>query len=586
MASLIQLRRGTAAEWTAANPTLAQGEFGFEQDTYQFKIGDGATAWADLDYFTAGGGGGGGGDVTLNGVQTLTNKTIDGTNNTLNVRLNADVSGNLPVTNLASGLGASSSTYWRGDGSWATPAGAGDVTLNGVQTLTNKTLNGASNSFSNIPLGTAVTGNLPVGNLNSGTSASASTFWRGDGTWATPSGGGDVTGPSASVDNELPLFSATTGKVIKRASGTGVVEVTSGVASFNAPTGTGAVVKGTGPTISGPTISGVRTTDGAEVTTANPLAALAVDISKWLNTKSVSADSTFTFSGTPTANTWFTLFVQNSDTADHTITIPSSYSMARQASITSFVLPAGAYAHLIWRYDGTAYRLSGEPLPVFDAEASIASAATCDLDSVSSVNVSVTGTTTITSFGTSPAGTYRQGRFAGALTLTHNATSLILPSGANVTTAAGDRFGAISLGSGNWCVLWYTRAGIAATRSDLQGTGLVDAEVGFRNMPQNSQSAAYTLVAADAGKHLYHPSTDANARTWTIPANSSVAYPVGTTVTFINETSQVISIAITTDTLVLAGTGTTGTRSLAQYGFATAVKVTSTRWYITGTGIS
>jgi len=110
--------------------------------------------------------------------------------------------------------------------------------------------------------------------------------------------------------------------------------------------------------------------------------------------------------------------------------------------------------------------------------------------------------------------------------------------------------------------------------------------VGFRNAPVNSQSAAYTLVLADAGKLILHPSTDANARTFTIPANSSVAYAVGTVLTFVNMTSQVVTIAITSDTLYLAGTGTTGSRSLAQYGMATAVKLTSTTWLINGSGLT
>tara|TARA_R110000868_G_scaffold300126_1_gene560494 strand:- start:31066 stop:32655 length:1590 start_codon:yes stop_codon:yes gene_type:complete len=110
--------------------------------------------------------------------------------------------------------------------------------------------------------------------------------------------------------------------------------------------------------------------------------------------------------------------------------------------------------------------------------------------------------------------------------------------------------------------------------------------VGFRNVPVNSQSAAYTLVLADSGKCILHPSTDANARTFTIPANGSVAYPIGTAITFINMTSNVVTIAITTDTMYLSPGGTTGSRSLAQYGSATAIKITSTNWVISGSGLT
>jgi hypothetical protein len=111
-------------------------------------------------------------------------------------------------------------------------------------------------------------------------------------------------------------------------------------------------------------------------------------------------------------------------------------------------------------------------------------------------------------------------------------------------------------------------------------------EVGYKNIPQNSQSTAYTLVLADAGKHIFHPSGDANARTYTIPDNGSVAYPIGTAITFINMTSNVVTIAITTDTMYLSSAGTTGSRSLAQYGSATAIKMTSTTWLISGSGLT
>lgn len=111
-------------------------------------------------------------------------------------------------------------------------------------------------------------------------------------------------------------------------------------------------------------------------------------------------------------------------------------------------------------------------------------------------------------------------------------------------------------------------------------------DYGYLTVPANSQSAAYTTVMADMGKSIDHPSTDANARTFTIDSNANVPYPVGTCISFSNMTSQVVSIAITSDTMNLAGTGTTGTRSLAQYGTATARKVASTVWLISGVGLT
>jgi len=81
-----------------------------------------------------------------------------------------------------------------------------------------------------------------------------------------------------------------------------------------------------------------------------------------------------------------------------------------------------------------------------------------DLGAQTTDAIRITGTTTVTSFGTVAAGTARIVYFQGALTLTHNATSLILPGAANITTAANDRLTALSLGSGNWIVTDYTKA--------------------------------------------------------------------------------------------------------------------------------
>lgn len=90
--------------------------------------------------------------------------------------------------------------------------------------------------------------------------------------------------------------------------------------------------------------------------------------------------------------------------------------------------------------------------------ATVASATTADIGAVASNFVSITGTTTITGLGTIAAGAMRWVKFGGALTLTHNGISLILPGGANITTAAGDTAVFVSEGSGNWRCLAYQRA--------------------------------------------------------------------------------------------------------------------------------
>ncbi len=82
---------------------------------------------------------------------------------------------------------------------------------------------------------------------------------------------------------------------------------------------------------------------------------------------------------------------------------------------------------------------------------------------------------------------------------------------------------------------------------------------------------------SDNGQHVFAGGTV------TIPANASVAFPVGATVVFINSSGSVTqTINITSDTLVLAGTGSTGSRTLAINGIATAVKVRTTAWIISG----
>lgn len=90
-----------------------------------------------------------------------------------------------------------------------------DATKNAATaTLTNKTIDTSDNTIV-IDLSTDATGNLSVANLDSGTSASGTTFWRGDGVWAAPAGSGNVNGPISSTDNALVRFDGTTGDTIQ-----------------------------------------------------------------------------------------------------------------------------------------------------------------------------------------------------------------------------------------------------------------------------------------------------------------------------------------------------------------------------------
>ncbi len=125
-------------------------------------------------------------------------------------------------------------------------------------------------------------------------------------------------------------------------------------------------------------------------------------------------------------------------------------------------------------------------------------------------------------------------------------------------------------------------AGIAANEIRLLKAYIAGGGAGI---PQLAKNIDYTLVLADANYHLYHAS--ATPHTFTIPANASVAFPLGTCMTFVNKSgSGDLTIAITTDTMRLAGGAATGSRVIAANGLATAIKVESNLWYINGTGIS
>ncbi len=134
--------------------------------------------------------------------------------------------------------------------------------------------------------------------------------------------------------------------------------------------------------------------------------------------------------------------------------------------------------------------------------ADIASASTTDIGAATGNTVDVTGTTTITALGTVKSGTQRIVRFTGILILTHHATSLILPSSANITTANGDVAIFVSLGSGNWKCVAYTKQDGTAIVASASVSAATQAEL---------ETGSSTTVYTSPGRQQYHPSA---AKAW------------------------------------------------------------------------
>ena len=160
-----------------------------------------------------------------------------------------------------------------------------------------------------------------------------------------------------------------------------------------------------------------------------------------------------------------------------------------------------------------------------DAVTSVASATTTDIGAAATSEVLITGTTTITGFGTSNAGIVRRGIFAGALTLTHNATSLILPGGANITTAANDSFVARSLGSGNWIVTQYQKA----TGQAVINPTVVTSAVAGTGIAVSGATGAVTFSwpaypTASAGVGNFDTYTGSSGGGFVLPATGTYAY--------------------------------------------------------------
>jgi len=223
----------------------------------------------------------------------------------------------------------------------------------------------------------------------------------------------------------------------------------------------------------------------------------------------------------------------------------------------------------IWYVGGVSYKVvladaSGATIWTVD---NIAMQGTMALQNANAVNI--TG-------GTIGSGVTFNGNTTGTAS---NVTGVVAVAngGTGSSTAAGARtnLGAAAAGA---------NTDITALDQDITvtPTGTIGADtIGYRGTPRNAQTSAYTLTLADAGKHISITTGGV-----VVPANSTAAFPIGTTLAVYNNSGSSQTISITTDTLRQAGTANTGSRTLAGYGLASLLKVDTTVWVITGAGVS
>ena len=484
------------------------------------------------------------------------------------------------------------STDWttfnnKGSGSVTSVSGTGTVngiTLTGTVTTTGSlTLGG---TLSNVSLTTQVTGTLPVANGGTGITSlgtGVATFL------GTPSSANlaaavtDETGSGALVFGTTPTFTTNITAPL-HIGGTAVsssltLQSTSGVGSSDyvafqtgsqsermrittgGNVGIGASVPGSKLTVSGGNINADQTTGtwiGFGTGTFTFRGAAQTDYGIGYNTNS-GADFSTVLSGYSnvifTANQTEKMRITSAGNVGIGTTTPTATLQVANASSDSLITSGSTYPLTLYTNNSS-------------ADSAIYWKATAGSLRFGTTTDGITTSGFAERMRITAAGNVGIGNSSPTNTL--DVTGTLRVSGAvTFTTALTTANGGIGTSTGS------------LANCTVDGTNAV----GYLTIPQNAQTGSYTLVLADSGKSIFHASA-AGAATYTIPANSSVAYALGTTVTFINMSTNNVTIAITTDTLYLAGAGTTGSRTLAQYGVATATKMTSTTWIISGSGLT
>jgi hypothetical protein len=395
---------------------------------------------------------------------------------------------------------------------------------------------GVAPAWGKVGLTTHISGTLPVANGGTGV-ATLTGLAKGNGTAAftAASAGTDYVAPGAVTTSGLTM--ATARLLGRTTAATGAVEE---------------ITVGSGLSLTGGTLSatGGGTGTVTSVAFSGGTTGLTVTGSPITTSGTITLAGTLVVANGGTGATTLTGYVKGSGTSAMTAssTIPTSdlsgtISLTTQVAGTLPVANGGTGAATLTGY------VKGSGTSAMTASATIP---TSDLSGTISLTTQVAGTLPIANGGT-----------GGTTAATARAALGAAASGANTDITALDQD------------VTVTATGTIAANT-----------IGYRGLPQNAQSGAYTFDLPDAGKHIY--STNTGAQAITVPTNASVAIPVGTAISVVNNGTTAISFTTTGTTVYKAGTSTAWASggTLAVRGMATWLKVATDTWFVSGSGLS
>lgn len=398
--------------------------------------------------------------------------------------------------------------FLNGQGAFTVPpSGSGTVT-----TVSVVSANGFAGSVATAGTTPAITMSVTFTGLAKANGTSLSAAVAGTDYLVPPAGsamlkanaGGALANATAGTDYSAGTAALATG-ILKSTTTTGALSIAVAETDYVTPTGAGTL---SNKTLTAPTINGG---------TATALTGLAVR-----NAGTGAFDMTIAHNGNLTAGralTW------NLNDAARTISLAGNITTAGAFTLSGAFASTFTFTNtttVTFPVTGTlatlagAESLSNKTLPSpsitgalgaalnWGATVTIASAGTVNIGAAASNDLIVSGTTTITAFDTIAAGAMRKVKFTGVLTLTHNATSLILPGGASITTANGDVAQFTSLGSGNWKCDYYTKADGTAVVSTAGSVGnhCVTLHTGNGFGSTNTGVRRFTTVLVNTGTAL------------------------------------------------------------------------------------